>query len=135
LIIGIIEAASGRPRVLPQKENSMAVEVPAINRVRDMARQRVEGLEGFDYEAPAELFPSRSKKGRGQISYKRFDTAAEAIRFAIEDVSPPALLGAYLEVDEARFGLYEIQYLYERAAYPLTRRATAVATTEATELS
>ena len=113
----------------------MAAEVQAINRVRDMARQRVEGLEGFDYEAAAELFPSRSKKGRGQISYKRFDTAAEAIRFAIEDVPPPALLGAYLEVDEARFGLYEIQYLYERAAYPLTRRATAVAATEATELS
>ena len=111
----------------------MSVEVQAINRVRDMARQRVEGLEGFDYEAPAELFPSRSKKGRGQITYKRFDTAAEAIRFAIEDVPPPALLGAYLEVDEARFGLHEIQYLYERAAYPLARRATAA--TEATELS
>ena len=69
------------------KENSMSVEVQAINRVRDMARQRVEGLEGFDYEAPAELFPSRSKKGRGQITYKRFDTAAEAIRFAVENVA------------------------------------------------
>jgi hypothetical protein len=111
----------------------MSVEVQAINRVRDLARQRVEGLEGFDYEARAELFPSRSKKGRGQVTYKRFDTAAEAIRFAVEEVPPPALLGAYLEVDEARFGLHEIQYLYERAAYPLTRRAMAV--TEATELS
>jgi hypothetical protein len=117
----------------PQQENSMSVEVQAINRVRDMARQRVEGLEGFDYEAPAELFPSRSKKGRGQITYKRFDTAAEAIRFAVENVPPPALLGAYLEVEEARFGLHEIQYLYERAAYPLARRATAA--TDATELS
>ena len=28
---------------------------------------------------------------------------------------PPALLGAYLEVDEARFGLQEIRYLYENA--------------------
>jgi hypothetical protein len=100
----------------------MSAEVQVVNRVRDEARNRVEGVEGFDYTAPAELFPSRSKKGRGRITYKRFDTAAEAIRFAVEDVPPPALLGAYLEVDEARYGLYEIQYLYERAAFPLKRR-------------
>jgi hypothetical protein len=56
------------------------------------------------------------------MAYKRFDTAAEAIRFAIENVSPSALRGAYLEVDEARYGLSEIQYLYERVAYPLLRR-------------
>jgi hypothetical protein len=30
-------------------------------------------------------------------------------------------MGAYLEVDEARFGTQEIRYLYENAAYPLTR--------------
>ncbi len=83
-----------------------------------------EGIEDFDYRAPAELFPSRMKKGGGRINYKRFDTAAEAIRFAIEEVPPPALLGAYLEVEEARYDLPEIQYLYERAAYPLKRRVT-----------
>jgi hypothetical protein len=76
----------------------------------------------FNYSAPAELFSSRMKKGRGRITYKRFDTAAEAIRFAMEDVPPPALLGVYLEVEEVRYGLPEIQSLYERAAYPLTRR-------------
>jgi hypothetical protein len=113
----------------------MSVEVQAINRVREQARNRVEGLEQFDYDAPAELFPSRSKKGRGHITYKRFDTAAEAIRFAVEDVPPPALLGAYLEVDEARFAFPEIQYLYERAAYPLKRRETDVAATDAAELT
>jgi hypothetical protein len=117
------------------KEISMSAEVQAINRIRDIARQRVDGLEGFDYQAPAELFPSRSKKGRGRIAYKRFDTAAEAIRFAVEDVPPPALLGAYLEVDEARFGLPEIQYLYERAAYPLKRRETVSAVPKADALN
>ena len=66
---------------------------------------KFEGIEGFDYGAPAELFPSRMKKGRGRTTYKRFDTAAEAIRFAMEEVPLPALLGAYLEVDEARYGL------------------------------
>jgi len=113
----------------------MSAEVQAINRIRDIARQRVDGLEGFDYQAPAELFPSRSKKGRGQVTYKRFDTAAEAIRFAVESVAAPALLGAYLEVDEARFGLHEIQYLYERAAYPLKRCADPAVAGEATGLS
>lgn len=112
----------------------MSVEVQAINRVRDLARQRIEGLQGFDYDAPAELFPSRSKKGRGQITYKRFDSAAEAIRFAVENVPQPALLGAYLEVDEARFGLQEIHCLYERAAYPLKRRKVEVVATEAAEV-
>lgn len=97
----------------------------AINRVRQQARNQVQDLTDFDYGAPAELFPSRSKKGRAQLTYKRFDTAAEAIRFAVEEMPPPALLGAYLEVDEARFGLHEIHHLYEQAAYPLKRRAAS----------
>ena len=48
-------------------------------------------------------------------------SAAEALRFAVEEIPAPALMGAYLEVDEARFGTQEIRYLYENAAYPLTR--------------
>jgi hypothetical protein len=99
----------------------MSYDAQAINRVREQSRKQVQGLDGFDYGAPAELFPSRSKKSRGHVTYKRFDTAAEAIRFAIEQIPPPALLGTYLEVDEARFGLQEIHYLYESAAYPLQR--------------
>ena len=100
----------------------MSDEVQTINRVRDQARVQVQGFAGFDYGAPAELFPSRGNKGRGRVAYKRFDTAAEAIRFAVEDVPSAALLGAYLEVDEARFGLQEIHSLYEQPAYPLKRR-------------
>jgi hypothetical protein len=76
---------------------------------------------GFDYTAPAELFPSRMKKGRPQTRYRRFDTAAEAIRFAVEEIAPPALLGAYLEVNETRLGMNEIRELYEDAAFPLQR--------------
>jgi hypothetical protein len=103
----------------------MTQEVQAINRVREQARKQERDMNGFDYNAPAELFPSRSKKSRGQITYKRFDSAAEALRFAIEEMPAPALLGAYLEVNEARFGLQEIRALYESDAYPLMRAVAA----------
>jgi len=100
----------------------MPHEVQTLNRVREQARNQLQDLSGFDYSAAAELFPSRSKKGKRHASYMRFDTAAEALRFAIEELPAPALIGAQLEVDEARFGRQEIQYLYDSAAYPLKRR-------------
>ena len=60
-------------------------------------------MNGFDYSAPAELFPTRSRKGNRPMAYRRFAKAAEAIRFAIEELSPTHLLGAHLEVEEVRF--------------------------------
>jgi hypothetical protein len=89
----------------------------------DRVRAEAQVISGFDYSVPAELFSSRSKKSRGRTGYRRFDTAAEAVRFAVEELAPPALLGAYLEVDKARFGYKEIQSLYESATYPLRRPA------------
>ncbi len=103
----------------------MAQETQAINRVRDQARKQPRDLSGFDYSAPAELYPSRSRKTRGPVAYKRFDTAAEALRFAIEELPASGLLGAALEVEEARFGHAEIRFLYDSAAFPLPRRELA----------
>ena len=53
------------------------------------------GLE-FDYNSPAELFiPKRGGGGRRQpINYRRFTTAAEAIRFAVEEFPAVRTLGA-----------------------------------------
>jgi hypothetical protein len=77
----------------------------------------------FDYCAAAELFPTRRRRSRHQsFGYRRFAEASQAIRFAIEDLPPECLVGAFLEVDEQRYGSGEIRRLYESADYPLTRR-------------
>ena len=81
-------------------------------------------MSGFDYSAPAELFPTRSRKGNRPMGYRRFAKAAEAIRFAIEELSPELLIGAHLEVEEQRFDGDGIRRLYENEGYPLARRAT-----------
>lgn len=77
----------------------------------------------FDYNASAELFGTRKRAPRRQpLGYKRFTKAAQAIRFAMEEIPAELLAGAYLEVDEQRFNSDGIRRLYESARYPLARR-------------
>lgn len=79
----------------------------------------------FDYMASAELFACRSKgSSQRPVTYRRFASGAEAIRYAIEELPPEVLYGTVLEVDEERFGAAQIRELYESKAYPLARSAT-----------
>ena len=87
----------------------------------ERARKRTRDLTGFDYSAPAELFLSRSKASKSRPKYTRFDTAAEGVRFVVEDLPAAVSPGAYLLVKEARFGAGEIRDLYQSAEYPLSR--------------
>jgi hypothetical protein len=74
----------------------------------------------FDYSAPAELFLAKPAKGRRE-RYRRFATAAEALRYAVEDLGTPKAFGAWLEVGDERFSSSEIQRLYEAGGYPLRK--------------
>jgi len=94
----------------------------------------VDAAKPFDYEAVAELFPISDSKQKIQSSiheipkftrYRRFDSAAEALRFAIEELPQQLLLGACLEVEEERFDRNEMRRLYDSAEFPLARRAAA----------
>lgn len=75
----------------------------------------------FDYSAMAELFPSRRFAKSQTTQYRRFPTAAEAIRYIVEEMPSSWLAGSYLEVNEQRFEGAAIRALYESADYPLAR--------------
>lgn len=68
------------------------------------APQDAETPRRFDFEASAELFPTRHRKSRrAPFGYRRFSRAADAVRFAIEELPQALLIGAYLEVEEERY--------------------------------
>ena len=78
----------------------------------------------FAYGESAELFmPKRKARARQPLGYRRFPTAAEAIRFAVEDFPAIATLGAWMQVGDERFDSDDIQRLYQSSDYPLRRRA------------
>ena len=99
----------------------------------------------FDYAEMGELFTRQHRKppsaaagqlaagaGRAKVrsvhrnamTYRRFATGAEAIRFAIEDLPAEGLAATVLEIGGSRFHPGEIRNLYDSAAYPLHRPAS-----------
>lgn len=80
-------------------------------------------MDIFDFNSPAEVFTIMGRfKSRGKLSYTRFDTAAQAVRFVIEELPSNLLNGTTLESSEDRFDKRKILQLYNRQDYPLERR-------------
>ena len=77
----------------------------------------------FNYAASAELFmPKRKRGARQPLSYRRFATAAEAIRFAVEELPAVRTLGPWMQVGDERYNSDDILRLYESTGYPRRRR-------------
>lgn len=74
----------------------------------------------IDYNAAAELyFGGRRKK----VGYRRFSQASAAVLYAVEQLPPEALNGAFIEVNDDRIGAAEIRSLYEHEDFPLQKSA------------
>ncbi|MGB3582127.1 MAG: hypothetical protein WBA40_13600 [Roseiarcus sp.] len=83
-------------------------------------------MAAFDYNAEAELFPPRLRKSsHRRFGYRRFARAADAVRFAIEELPTELLAGAVLEVDGERYCGEDIRRLYESADFPSLPQAAA----------
>ncbi len=83
-------------------------------------------MHEIDFFVEAELFPPRLRKRAGRrFNYQRFDSAAEAIRYAIEELPADVLSGSIIEAGEERFNSKDIRELYDSEAYPLVRRTSA----------
>ncbi len=78
-------------------------------------------MDKFDFTAPAELF--RSKTRGGSSFYRRFDSAADAISFAVEGQVERDARMTVLEVEDARLDSRAIRQLYDSTDYPLERKS------------
>ena len=83
-------------------------------------------MQAIQYSSPAEIYVPNGLKGRrNNMAYRRFATAAEAIRFIMEDLSKTRQVGSVMEVNERRHYHNEIRALYEDDAFPLERQDKA----------
>jgi hypothetical protein len=79
-------------------------------------------MASFNYDAPADLFPARSRKGHRPVGYRRFDTAAQAIQYAVEQMPSEFLDGTVLESGDERSDGSRIRLLYDSKDFPLARK-------------
>jgi hypothetical protein len=78
----------------------------------------------FSYEASAEIYASSGYGARKRpVSYRRFSSSAEAIRFVVEELPQMLQRGTVMEIGDDRYEFAAIYRLYESDAYPLARNA------------
>jgi hypothetical protein len=75
-----------------------------------------------DYQTAAELYLGSDRASAAAQGPRKFNSAAKALRFAIEEAAPVSLRGARLNVGERSFGRADILALYRSRRYPLTRK-------------
>ena len=88
-----------------------------------VTRPHIPIMENFDFTAPAEVYGQVQRGSRRlPMVYRKFDTGAEAVRYAIEVLGAEGRTGTVIETDELRLTQSEIQALYDDPAYPLRDR-------------
>jgi hypothetical protein len=90
-------------------------------------KHHMELMVHFNFMDPAEIYVggNRGFGNRFPMTYRRFATGAEAVRYAIELQSAEKLRATVMEVDEARFDAAAIRKLYDCDAYPLPRQSAS----------
>ncbi len=75
------------------------------------------------YAGSAEIFSNVRKIGwsRAPLKYRRFDSLALAIKFAVEDIDHD-LQGVVIRTDDEELTGRAIRTLYDSPAFPLARR-------------
>jgi len=81
-------------------------------------------MDAQDYRMEAGLFFSKGESTRNKsLIFRRFRRAADAIRYAVEELSPKVLASCSLEVNGLHYFGREIRPLYDSEAFPLRRRS------------
>lgn len=75
-----------------------------------------------DFLARAELYLGSDTHTAFAQGSRSFATAAQAIRFALEEAAPVSLRGALLKVGQAEFTRDDLAAFYTSPAFPLPRK-------------
>lgn len=77
----------------------------------------------LNFHSPARLYLGPNRETALSQGAKSFRSAAEAIRFAIEEAAPVSLHGALLVVGNDAWSGPQIKIQYTSARYPLKRKS------------
>jgi hypothetical protein len=76
-----------------------------------------------DYFLEASLYYSKTTNSKQKaLVFRRFTRAADAILFAVEELTPKVLDSCSLEVNEEHYFGREIRPLYDDHVFPLRRK-------------
>jgi hypothetical protein len=75
-----------------------------------------------DFQARAELYLGSDWQTASAQGARSFRTAAQAIRFALEEAAPVSLRGARLIIGDMTFSREQLTWLYRSPDYPLPRK-------------